>query len=96
MREFISGHTSGGAFDVEPNDRIVIYLVGPRGGTRCCEVLDTLQARTLRDNLDLALLKIRDAEVRREEAAQPAPAYDIGRPGSIDHMPERNGRRVRG
>ncbi|MGX1364056.1 hypothetical protein [Bradyrhizobium elkanii] len=68
MREFISGFTSGGSFDRDPNDRVIVYLIGPKGGTRCCEVLDTVQARKLRDDIDLALLKIRDAEVRREEA----------------------------
>ncbi|GAB9152743.1 hypothetical protein [Bradyrhizobium diazoefficiens] len=83
MREFISGFSSGPAYDDGENDCIILYLTGPKGGTRCCEVLDPVQARNIRDQLDQAILKIRDAEVRREEAG-------AGGPGSVDHMPERN------
>ncbi|BAR61915.1 hypothetical protein NK6_8768 [Bradyrhizobium diazoefficiens] len=91
MREFISGFSSGPAYDNGENDCVVIYLTGPKGGTRCREVLDPTQARNLRDQLDQAILKIRDAEVRREEAVEHVhPPLDLGRPGSIDHMPERN------
>lgn len=68
LREFVSGFTSGGAYDNGENDVVIVYLTGPKGGTRCCEVLDYVQARTLRDNLDLAILKIQDADARRSEA----------------------------
>lgn len=84
VREFVSGFSSGPAFDNGDNDCVILYLTGPKGGTRCCEVLDYVQGRNIRDNLDIALLKIQDADARRSEAV------DIGRPGSIDHMPERN------
>lgn len=80
MREFVSGYSSGYAYDDGENDVITLYISGPRGGTRCSEILSTVQARMLRDSLDLALTKINDAHVRAEEAGQ----------GSIRHMPERN------
>jgi hypothetical protein len=66
-REYVNGFSSGFGFDNGENDCIILFLSGPRGGTRCTEVLDTVQARNLRDNLDQALLKINDARVRAEE-----------------------------
>jgi hypothetical protein len=67
MREFVNGFVSSYTKDDGQEDVIVMILYGPRGGTRVSEVLDLTQARTLRDNLDIALLKINDAHVRAEE-----------------------------
>ncbi|WP_439357895.1 hypothetical protein [Bradyrhizobium sp. DASA03007] len=67
MREFVNAYSAGHAYDDGENDVVMLFISGPRGGTRCAEPLTPLQARSLRDSLDIALLKIRDAEVRREE-----------------------------
>lgn len=68
VREFVNAFSAGHAYDNGENDVILLFINGPRGGTRCAEPMSPIQARNLRDNLDIALLKIRDAEVRREEA----------------------------
>jgi hypothetical protein len=64
LREFINGYSAGAAYDDGQNDCAILFLSGPRGGTRGCEVLDTLQARQLRDALDLFLTKVADARAR--------------------------------
>lgn len=61
MREFVSGYSSGYSFDNGENDVITLFISGPRGGTRCTEILSPFQARNLRDQLDKAILKINGA-----------------------------------
>lgn len=63
-REYVNSFSSGYGYDDRENDVIVLFISGPRGGTRCTEMLSPLQARNLRDNLDLALTKIADARAR--------------------------------
>jgi hypothetical protein len=67
-REFVSGYSSGYAYDNGENDCVTLFISGPRGGTRCTEILSPIQARNLRDQLDQAILKINDARIRAEEA----------------------------
>jgi hypothetical protein len=64
VREFINAYTSGRAYDDGENDVVVLFLNGPRGGTLSTGHLTPLQARTLRDDLDLALTKVADARAR--------------------------------
>lgn len=79
MREFVTSIVSGYATDDGENDVIILAMYGPRGGRRGSNVLTTIQARTLRDELDLAITKITDFRARLEDT-----------PGSVSHMPDRN------
>lgn len=65
-REFVSAYCSSRALDYTDEDRLMIAMIGPRGGGQYF-MMTPMQARQVRDNLDIALLKIRDAEVREEE-----------------------------
>lgn len=63
-REYVNGFSSGYGYDDGEHDVVILFISGPRGGTRCTEMLSPLQARNLRDNLDLALTKFADARAR--------------------------------
>jgi hypothetical protein len=63
-REFVNAYSAGHAYDNGENDVVMLFISGPRGGTKIAEPLSALQARNLRDNLDIALLKIGDARAR--------------------------------
>ncbi|ARQ95426.1 hypothetical protein [Bradyrhizobium phage BDU-MI-1] len=64
VREFINAYTSGRGYDDGENDVVVLFLNGPRGGTLSTGHLSAIQARDLRDNLDLALTRMADARAR--------------------------------
>lgn len=63
-RQFVNAYSSGHAYDNGENDVVMLFISGPRGGTKIAEPMSALQARNLRDNLDIALLKIGDARAR--------------------------------
>lgn len=63
-RQFVNAYSAGHAYDNGENDVVMLFISGPRGGTKIAEPLSALQARDLRDNLDMALLKIADARAR--------------------------------
>jgi hypothetical protein len=64
LRKFINTYTSGRAYDNDQNDVVVLFLNGPRGGTLATGYLSALQARNLRDNIDMALTELADARAR--------------------------------
>ncbi len=72
VREHVSGTSSGWRYDTEQNDRIIVSIYGPMGATKFCGVLSTNEVRTLRDQLDLALMRINDhyARIENEAAAR--------------------------
>jgi len=63
MREHVSCFYSPISLDYTDEDRVNLALCGPRGGG-AYYTLSYLQARNLRDNLDLALTKFADARAR--------------------------------
>lgn len=63
-REYVNAFSSGYGLDNGENDVVILFISGPRGGTRCTEMLTPLQARDLRDSLDLVLTKLADARAR--------------------------------
>lgn len=65
LREYASASCSSWKIDYGTEDRIQVAIYGPGGGTRFNGMMDPIQARTLRDSLDLALTKIADARARR-------------------------------
>jgi hypothetical protein len=65
MREFVNIFVSGYRVDDGENDVVMLCAVGPRGGTRSIQVLTPDQARTARDQLDLALTRFADARARQ-------------------------------
>jgi hypothetical protein len=65
MREVATGFCSPWRVDDGDNDCLSVTIFGPGGGTRFCGILYPIQARELRDQLDLALIKIADARARR-------------------------------
>lgn len=69
-REYVNANSSGYGYDNGESDCILLFISGPRGGTRCTEVLSTVQARELRDRIDQALTRIADARAR-------TPAYVV-------------------
>jgi hypothetical protein len=64
VREFVNAYSSGRAYDNSENDVVTLFVNGPRGATLCAGYLSPLQARNLRDQLDLALTKMADARAR--------------------------------
>ncbi|WP_315740066.1 MULTISPECIES: hypothetical protein [unclassified Bradyrhizobium] len=64
VSEHASGTSSGWRYDNPENDRIILSIYGPKGATKFCGVLSTIDARNLRDQLDMALNKIVDARAR--------------------------------
>jgi hypothetical protein len=65
-REFVNSFCSSRALDYTDEDRLMVAMTGPRGGSSYY-MMTPIQARTLRDSLDLALLKINGARIRAEE-----------------------------
>lgn len=64
LRAYVEASSSGYRYDDGENDVVTLFISGPRGGTRYTAILSPLQARGLRDNLDLALTKMADARAR--------------------------------
>ncbi|WP_316200967.1 MULTISPECIES: hypothetical protein [unclassified Bradyrhizobium] len=62
--EHASGNSSGWAYDKPENDRVILSIYGPKGATKFCGVLSAIDARNLRDQLDMALDRIADARAR--------------------------------
>ncbi|WP_315729866.1 hypothetical protein [Bradyrhizobium sp. SZCCHNRI2010] len=69
VREHASGTSSGWRYDDDQNDRIILSIYGPKGATKFCGVLSTIEARTLRDQLELAMTRINDVYARAENEA---------------------------